>query len=176
MIPAQLIRALGQAAKLCGRAEIHARLVGLEDEATLDDVLELLDELVDAVDRQRPASPPEDKPQDGRGLARGEHSAEILRLVGEGLRDREIAQRLGVGVDLVRGVRRRAGVAAAPWTPPAEARSGWQERLRELHGEELLVAEIAERTGWTIRTVQQRLHALGLRAHRPHTRSPREER
>jgi hypothetical protein len=50
---------------------------------------------------------------------------------------------------------------------PGELSPG-QAAVAELHRQEFLVPEIAQRAGLTPRTVQQYLHELGLVAHRPH--------
>jgi hypothetical protein len=166
VIPAQLIRAAGQLARLTGAREHHAALVALEERATLDDVLELLDDLVDAVDRARPRPPPVEEPGAPRGVGRphAPHHAEVVRLVQAGGRDRAVADELGISREAVRSIRRAEGIAAAPWTPPPAT---WQERLRELHRQGLTTAAMVEATGWSTRTVQQRLFLLKLKAHRP---------
>lgn len=152
----QLIRALGTPARLAGLATRQAELVALEDRATLDDVLDLLDDLAVAVDAARPVVAGEE-PRASRRVER------ILELAEAGLRDPEIAAQLGVSVPAVRSARRRAGIPGQPTTPKP---SGWQDRIREAHGRGLLTPEIAAETGYSVRTVQQYLARLGLRAHR----------
>jgi len=151
----QLIRALGTAAKLTGQADRQAELVALETRASLDDVLDLLDEISVAVDAARPARARELRPRVGR--APSEHAPRILQLASAGHRDPEIANKLGISVAAVRGIRRRAGVAGGPPTP---ARSGWEDCVREGLDRRLTNAQIAAENGWTVRTAQQHVFVV----------------
>lgn len=79
------------------------------------------------------------------------------------LSDPAIAERLGLTVDVVRRHREAAGIAPAP-TPKLGA--AWEAPIREAHARGLLTAEIAAATGYSVRTVQQRLSELGLKANK----------
>lgn len=78
--------------------------------------------------------------------------------------DPDIAEELNLGVDIVRRHRQARGIAAVQ--PSAYASTDWAERITEAHSRGLTNPEIAEATGYTVRTVQQRLSQLRLRAHR----------
>lgn len=150
MIPSQVIRALGQAARLLGLEERHRAAVELEESATREDVVELLDAMAEQLASSG------DLPGSGR-------IRRVLELAAQGLHDPAIAERLGMTAMSVREIRRDAGV---PGRPRPRERTGWQDRIRDLHEQGQTTAEIAEALGYTVRTVQQRLHELGLRAHR----------
>lgn len=158
----QLVRAAGTLARLCGLADRQAELVALEERVTLDDVLDLVDDIAQAVDRARPAPPPgqvgvrEPRPRRIR-------QERILELAASGMHDPEIAAELGLSSGAVRGVRRRAGVAGKP--KPRES-TGWREMIADAHARGLTNAEISKLTGYTQRTVEQRLHQLGLRSNK----------
>lgn len=77
--------------------------------------------------------------------------------------DGEIAERLDCTVHVVTRVRRDAGIPGVERPMP---RSGWQETIRQLHAQGLTNRQIAEETGWALRTVQQRVYQCGLRANR----------
>lgn len=156
----QMIRALGQPCRLAGLHALHAAAVALEEEATHDDVLGLLDALSDAVDQARPVA---ERPERQAHPEAHPEAHRVLPLVAEGLHDPAIADRLGLTVHQVRRARRAAGVAANPGAP---ARSGWEERIRAAHGRGLSTRGIAEATGYSYRTCQEYLGRLGLRAHK----------
>lgn len=99
----------------------------------------------------------------------------LIRLLAEsGRSDREIGEALDppCGPDAVRKIRARQGIPAA--LPPGGSRrpSVWRDSIAALHAEGLTTAEIAARAGYTIRTVQQRLFELRLRAIRPRRIDP----
>lgn len=116
-----------------------------------DDVLEVLDRLVDVVERELPSGGPTPSARrHARDVAR------VLELAMRGLHDPEIGAELGMTVAAVRDVRRRRGVAGRT------RHTGWQEQLRDLHAAGAGVAEMAEAMGVSAKTVYQRLSLLGL--------------
>lgn len=87
------------------------------------------------------------------------------------LSDPAIAERLELTVDVVRRHREAAGIEAAPGQAFGTA---WEGPIREAHARGLLTREIAEATGYTVRTVQQRLSQLRLKANK--SRNPGQRR
>jgi len=155
MDAAQMVRALTQASKLCG---LHEEAFGLCERGTdvrLADVRDLAEQIAEAIDSQLPRT-------DRRPPATDEQSVCILELSKQGLPDGEVGRRLGLPPAVVRRTRREAGVAGSTW----RARTGWEARIGEAHGRGLTTPQIAEATGYTVRTVQQRLAELGLKANR----------
>lgn len=152
MIPSQLLRTLDPA---CRSAGVPHDPAAVPDDATHDDALDLLARLAEAVEADRPTTEPR------RPSLRVRR---VLELARAGRRDTEIAAELGTTADAVRSTRRRHRVEGQGTYVPEG--SGWEERTRELHARGLTTAQIAEETGWSIRTVQQRLWRCGLRAHR----------
>lgn len=75
------------------------------------------------------------------------------------LSDRAIADELGLTIDVVRGHRESRGIAAAPQIAARE----WEARIRGAWREGITGTELAEATGYTVATVRQRCHELGLR-------------
>lgn len=149
MIPSQLIRCLRPAAELLG-----VEVGDVSDGAAHEDARALLNALVEAFDLARPIA---DRARDSRS----EHAEEVARLFGSGLRDPQVAAELGIPQATVRSIRRRLGLRG---TALPKERSGWEARLRKWHAEGLSDPEIAERSGWTIRTIQQRRSQLRLPA------------
>jgi len=76
--------------------------------------------------------------------------------------DEAIGAALGVSARTAKRLRHALGLLRAP-SPHALVADA---TLRALHAEGLTTAAIAERSGLTYRTVQERLSRLGLRAHR----------
>ena len=149
MNPAALVVVLGSAARDVGLGERHAELLELDEAVSLVDVLDLIEAIEDRVASAI-----------GRDLPEGAHrarAARILELAEAGLRDPEIATTVGASVEVVRAVRRRSGVKGHP--KPRE-RSGWEERIRSLQKLGLDADEIAEVTGWSRRTVVDRIRHL----------------
>lgn len=87
--------------------------------------------------------------------------SQVRRLYRAGASDQQIAQELGVTTWCIRQDRRYLGLLRVP-TP---ADSIPDSRLAELHSLGLHNGDIATVSGLTRRTVQERLHRLGLRAH-----------
>jgi len=150
--PAQMVQALGQACRLAGLADRHAKAVALGRRVTPGDVVALLGDLLATVDRQRPIRDRRTPPTDAERNA-------MLALVAEGLHDHEIAERMGATTTMVRRIRRAAGLPGNPKPP-----SGWQERIRDAHARGLTDDQIAEATGYTVGTVQQYRWILRLPA------------
>jgi len=92
--------------------------------------------------------------------------AEIVTLARARVTDPEIAQKLGLTRDVVRRVRQKADVRRTR-EEPLSARSGWEDRLRDLHGRGMTDPEIVAATGWSPRTTQEYRHRLGLKVNRP---------
>gem|GEM_PF-5363931 len=167
MIPAQLVRSLGTAARLTGQAGRQAQLVALEEGVTLEDVLELLEHVLDAVDRARPTAERTASPRrSGRG---GQNSIppdvedQVVALLRAGRTPDQISAVAGVAARTVRRIRARAGIA-----PPSRKRTGpprWEAPIREAHRRRLTVAEIVVETGYRESSVRQYLSMLRLRAH-----------
>lgn len=170
MIPAQLVRALGQAARLTGCAERQAELVALEERASLDHVVELLDEILNAVDQARPAAARAAAPRRERSGPGGYNEIgetarnRILELVRAGRTNEEIAAEVGCSVTTVSRTLRRAGV---PPRTPQQRRVSKIDEVRALHRKKKTNAEIAAATGLGLRSVGTYLSRLGLRGHRP---------
>lgn len=149
MSPAVLVGFLGPAAIRLGLEEYHAWLVHRGDAVSLVDILELIEAIEErvvlAIGRELPES------------AHRARAARILELAEAGQRDPEIAETTGASVETVRAVRRRAGVAGHP---KPRARSGWEERIRELRARGMDADEIVAETGWARRTVLDRIGRL----------------
>lgn len=155
MNPAQLIRRLRPAAELVG-----VDPGGVDDAATHDDALGLLDAIADAVAADRPR-PVGWEPGESLQLAR------IRELNAAGKNDREIADALGLTPKAVNSARRRHGVPGVAYRPPATS----HPIVRELHARGLTIPGIIEAVQaehgltWTRRTVEQYLYECGLAAH-----------
>lgn len=91
-----------------------------------------------------------------------DRDATVRRRVADGATDADIAAELGVAPITIARDRQRLGLLRRP--PPAAAVS--DDRLREAHAKSLDNAAIGAALGLTRRTVQERLHRLGLRSHR----------
>ena len=151
MIPSQLLRALATACRVAGVP--HPGTV--PDDASHDDALDLLDQLAEAVDRDRPGyAPPEPR-------ALSAQAERVAELAAAGRSDPQIAAELGVTAAAVRSVRRYHGIAAGTQPGPS-VRSGWEARLREAHARGLGLDDLARELGWTAGTVRTRLSGLGL--------------
>lgn len=155
MSPGQFLRSLRQPCMLAGIEGAHAAAVA-KDGVGLEASLGLLDALMERVEVEITGSPPE-----RLAPATADRVGELAR---QGLCDPDIARVLGLTPVAVRSARRRHGIP--PGAPVARVRTGWQERIGAAHARGLTTPEIAAETGYTIRTVQQRLAELGLRAHR----------
>lgn len=169
MIPAQLIRAATQLARLCGLVEVHRELVALEERATLDDVLELLDACAEAVDRQRPAAERAARPRragvGGWNATAPDVEDRVVGLLRAGWAPEDIAAEPGMpAARTIRTIRARHKIPA-----PSRKRKGpprWEAPIRAAHRRRLTVPEIAEATGYRETSVRQYLSLLGLRARR----------
>jgi hypothetical protein len=84
--------------------------------------------------------------------------------------DTAIADELGLTSTAVRDIRRAEGIPGVEHHKTTD----WRARITDAHARGLTTAAIAAETGYTVRTVQQRLAELGLKAHRP-PRSTRTE-
>lgn len=171
----QLLRSLRVSAQLLGLAERQRELADQGEKVGLDDVLDLLWELQEAVaaraeqEEARGASEavePLPRARSGpRSALSPEQLDQLLVLARQGtFADREIAEALGTTPMTVRYHRRQAGIARP--SQPTPTLSGWQDTIRALHAQGLRDAEIAEKAGFTSRTVQEYRHRLGLRANR----------
>lgn len=151
----QFIRLLRPAAIVAGLPEPTPG-----DDATHDDAIDLLNELVDAVDRDRPG--PRRPSRELPGRAGGIDPEQVRALAGARRTDPQIAAELGTTATAVRAVRRRHQIPAGG--RPGGQRTGWEERVREAHGRGLTVAQIAEELDYTPASVHQALFRLGLAA------------
>lgn len=94
--------------------------------------------------------------------APSDRDPDVQRMFAAGATDAEIAAELDVTADTVRQDRRYLGLQRRP-TPSAPVADA---RLVELHSQGLRNTELAETTGLTRRSVEERLYRLGLRSHR----------
>ncbi len=173
--PAQLVRALRTVSGLVGLAERQHELADRDEGATLEDVVDLTSEILAVLDAA--AEPDLSRPALGRRrVYTPEQEVEAIRLTADGLLVPQIAERLGLSEDTVRRIRRRAGGRAAGVvgaTRPTP-RSGWEARVRDAHARGLTTAEIGAELGYTVRTCQEYLARLGLRARKPSRRRQEE--
>lgn len=85
-------------------------------------------------------------------------------LAAEGRSDPQIGAALGVTGNAVRKCRERNGIPAGVPPGGSSQSTGWEERIRALWSRELTVDEIAAQTGYTRRTVLEKLSQLNLPA------------
>lgn len=113
----------------------------------------------DPVSTQSPA--PGDYPGDDRPTVEVSRES-LVRYLAATCRktDREIAVILWIAPAAVRRIRRKLGIRGNPY------RSGWEDQIRAAHAAGLSNAQIVARTGYALRSVQQLLYRLGLRANR----------
>jgi hypothetical protein len=93
---------------------------------------------------------------------------QIRALAAAGHSDPAIGDALGITRHAVRSWRRRCDIPAGVPPGGSSLATGWEQRLTALWEQEppLTTAELAEAMGWTHRTTQERMHQLGLPAHR----------
>lgn len=72
------------------------------------------------------------------------------------LTDPEIAERVGVTSEVVRYHRQKRGIPAVEDRAVTQ-RTGWQQRLADLHHEGRTAEEIAAATGWKLASVRTRI-------------------
>ena len=151
VIPAQLIRFLRPVAVVVG-----LRPPEPDDDATHGDLLDLLDEVREAVERDQPGARSSRASPAGWGAP----VDRIRELAAAGRSDPEIARALGSTAAAVRSVRRRHQIAAG--TEPGPPNRG---RVPELHAAGRSVSEIAEELGIAPSSVHQALyrHRLATR-------------
>ena len=163
MDPAQLIRSLGTACRLLGLQREHAEAVAAGDDAELEVAVGLVDALLEAVER-RLDERPTPRPAARADVATTTRVARVLdrirELAAAGRSDPEIAAELDRSVWAVAKLRQRYDIP--PGVPPGGASlgTGWREKIGPLHDAGLTIAQIAAQTGYTVRTVEQRLYEL----------------
>ena len=155
MTPSQFIRLLRPACIVAGLPEPSPA-----DDADHDDAVDLLSQLIDAVDRDRPGGA---RRRAAEPIAGSGPDPAIVRQLAEAQRsDPQIAAELGTTATAIRSIRRRHGIAAGG--KAGGQRNGWQARVREAHGRGLTVAQIAAELDYTPASVHQYLYVLGLEA------------
>lgn len=142
-------------------ARLGVELGDVTDDATLDDLEEVLLRALDAVDRLRPVrQAPAEAELTGRARA-------VERLAAQGLTDAEIGARVGASAEAVRSIRRRAAVPSARPAGGAALRTGWEARVLEVLAAGGDRRAVAEALGWTLGTASTRISQLRRRGLTP---------
>lgn len=127
-------------------------------------MIDLLDGIAEAVDAARPGRPTTERHAGGRPRLEvpADIETEIRRRHALDEPDAAIGAAIGWTAAQVRRARRTLGLSGVGY----RVRSDWEARVSDAHARGLTTPEIAAETGYSVRTVQEYLHRLGLRAHR----------
>lgn len=160
MIP-QLIRSLSTACRLLHLEDAHARALAAGEDAGPEMALDLVDEILAAVERLLPDAPRAAEDETEPRSARTRRLlARVRELAAQGWSDARIGEALDASTEAVRSLRRRYDVPSSVPAGGVSLATGWRERLAPLVDERLPVAEIAARMGWSVRSTQTRISNL----------------